>query len=35
MSSRGGELTCEVVDDRVLISGKAIKYMAGRIKIET
>ena len=35
MSSRGGELTCEVVDDRVLISGKAIKYMEGRIKIET
>ena len=35
MSSRGGELTCEVVDDRVYISGKAIKYLEGRIKIET
>jgi PhzF family phenazine biosynthesis protein len=35
VSSRGGELTCEVVDDRVLISGKAIKYLEGKIKIET
>jgi PhzF family phenazine biosynthesis protein len=35
MSSRGGELTCEVVDDRVFISGKAIKYLEGKIKIET
>ena len=35
MSSRGGELTCEIVDDRVLISGKAIKYLEGKIKIET
>jgi PhzF family phenazine biosynthesis protein len=34
MSSRGGELTCEVVDDRVFISGKAIKYLEGKIKIE-
>jgi PhzF family phenazine biosynthesis protein len=33
MSSRGGELTCEVVGDRVLISGKAIKYLEGKIKI--
>jgi len=35
VSPRGGELTCEVVDDRVLISGKAIKYLEGKIKIET
>ncbi|MFQ5485971.1 MAG: PhzF family phenazine biosynthesis protein [Desulfobacterales bacterium] len=34
MSSRGGELTCEVVDDRVLISGRAIKYLEGKIKID-
>ena len=33
MSSRGGELTCELVDDRVLISGKAIRYLEGKIKI--
>ena len=32
LSSRGGELTCEVVDDRVLISGKAVKYLEGKIK---
>lgn len=35
VSSRGGKLTCEIVDDRVLISGKAIKYLEGKIKIET
>lgn len=35
MSSRGGELTCEVVDDRVFISGKAIKYLEGKIEIKT
>jgi PhzF family phenazine biosynthesis protein len=35
LSSRGGELTCEIVDDRVLISGKAIKYLEGKINIET
>ena len=34
LSSRGGELTCELVNDRVLISGKAIKYMEGKIMIE-
>lgn len=34
VSSRGGELNCEIVDDRVLISGKAIKYLEGKIKIE-
>jgi PhzF family phenazine biosynthesis protein len=34
VSSRGGELTCEMVDDRVLISGKAVSYLEGKIKIE-
>ena len=33
LSSRGGELTCEIVDDRVLIAGKAIKYLEGKIKV--
>ena len=35
VSSRGGELTCEIIDDRVLISGKATKYLEGKIKLET
>jgi PhzF family phenazine biosynthesis protein len=35
MSSRSGELRCEIAGDRVFISGKAIKYMEGKIKIET
>lgn len=35
VSSRGGELICEIVDDRVLISGKAVKYLEGKIDIET
>ena len=35
VSARGGELICEMVDDRVLISGKAIKYLEGKINIET
>ena len=35
LSSRSGELTCEIIDDRVLISGKAILYLEGRIKIKT
>ncbi|MEE8399853.1 MAG: PhzF family phenazine biosynthesis protein [Desulfobacterales bacterium] len=33
MSARGGELTCEVAGDRVLISGKAVKYLEGEIDI--
>ena len=33
LSSRGGELLCEVVDDRVFIFGKAIKYLEGKIGI--
>lgn len=35
VSSRGGELTCEVVDDRVYISGMATKYMEGKISLQT
>ncbi|GMT43798.1 MAG: putative isomerase [bacterium] len=35
LSERSGELTCEIIDDRVLISGKAILYLEGRIKIKT
>lgn len=35
VSSRGGELTCEMVDNRVHISGKAIKYLEGKINIKT
>ena len=34
LSARGGELTCELADDRVLIYGKAVKYMQGVIDIE-
>lgn len=34
ISSRGGELICELVDDRVLIYGKAVKYLEGKINIE-
>jgi PhzF family phenazine biosynthesis protein len=33
MSPRGGELICEIVDDRVFISGKAVKYLEGKISI--
>jgi PhzF family phenazine biosynthesis protein len=35
VSPRGGELACEVVGDRVFISGKAVKYMEGKIDINT
>ena len=35
LSARGGELSCELIDDRVFISGKAIKYLEGKIIIET
>lgn len=35
ISSRGGELFCEYAGDRVLISGKAIKYLEGNIEITT
>jgi len=33
MSSRGGELSCEIVAGRVRISGKAKKYLEGKICI--
>jgi len=33
MSLRGGEVRCEIVGDRVLISGKAAKYMEGKITL--
>lgn len=28
-------LICELIDDRVLIYGKAVKYLEGKINIET
>ena len=33
ISQRGGELVCERVEGRVLISGKAVKYLQGEIEI--
>ena len=33
ISSRGGELFCELSGDRVFISGKAIKYLEGSIEL--
>ena len=33
LSPRGGELICEIADDRVLIAGKAVKFMEGKIDI--
>lgn len=33
ISKRGGELDCELVSDRVLISGKAVLYLQGVIEI--
>ncbi len=33
LSKRGGELFCSIRDDRVLISGKAVKYMEGQISL--
>lgn len=35
VSSRGGELFCELAGNRVLIAGKAIKYLTGEIEIKT
>ena len=32
VSSRGGELVCELCNDRVLISGKAVKFLEGKIQ---
>jgi PhzF family phenazine biosynthesis protein len=34
VSQRGGELTCELVGNRVLISGRAVLFMRGVIEIE-
>jgi PhzF family phenazine biosynthesis protein len=33
LSSRGGEVHCELVDNRVKLSGKCIKYLEGEIEI--
>jgi len=33
LSKRGGNLSCELKNDRVLISGKAITYLVGEIQI--
>jgi len=33
ISSRGGELKCRLTEDRVLIAGKAVKYMEGVIEL--
>lgn len=35
MSARGGELHCELAGDRVFIYGQAVKYLEGKINIET
>ena len=35
VSPRGGELWCELKGDRVLIAGKAIKYLEGSVDVET
>lgn len=35
VSSRGGEVFCEVMGNRVNIAGKAVKYLAGEIEIKT
>lgn len=31
LSKRGGELSCELQHDRVLITGKAVTYMKGEL----
>jgi predicted PhzF superfamily epimerase YddE/YHI9 len=33
MSPRGGELACELSDDRVVLCGKAITYLEGKIQV--
>ena len=35
VSHRGGELVCELHQDRVLISGKAVKFLEGKITLKT
>ena len=32
-SKRGGHLKCAIIKDRVLVSGKAVKYLEGKINI--
>lgn len=34
LSSRGGELTCELLGDRVLISGACVEYLRGEIRVD-
>jgi PhzF family phenazine biosynthesis protein len=34
LSTRGGELLCKIIDNRVLISGKAVMYMKGEISLD-
>jgi len=33
LSQRGGKLLCELINDHVLIAGKAVKYLEGTIEI--
>ena len=33
LSSRGGEVICEMQGDRVTLEGQAVKYMEGEIAI--
>ncbi len=33
LSKRGGKLKCEISGDRILIAGKAVKYLEGKINI--
>jgi PhzF family phenazine biosynthesis protein len=35
VSSRGGEVFCEAIGNRVYIAGKAVKYLVGEIEIKT
>jgi len=35
VSSRGGEVFCELVGNRVSVAGKAVTYLAGEIEIKT
>ena len=34
VSARGGELSCELAGDRVLIAGRAVKYFEGLIEVD-
>ena len=33
LSLRGGEVICEMQEDRVTLEGQAVKYMEGEIEI--